>query len=66
MENDAMLLRYAHHTALKLVYNLAKNDADREVYETAKDVLSAALDALDAGYDPAEHIDCINGQICEV
>ena len=33
---DTMLIPYARQTALKLVYNLANNDADKFAYEEAK------------------------------
>lgn len=63
---DTMLTGYAHLTALKLVYNLSNADADRQAYVDALEVLQTAVQALDAGTDPAENIDCINGRICEV
>lgn len=63
---DLMMTEYAHQTALKLVYNLAKNSIDRIAYIDAIEVLQAAVQALDAGRDPAENIECINGRICEV
>lgn len=63
---DLMMTEYAHQTALKLVYNLANNSIDRIAYIDAIEVLQAAVQALDAGNDPAENIECINGRICEV
>lgn len=63
---DTMMTKYAHLTALKLVYNLSSADADRQAYVDALEVLQTAVQALDAGKDPAENIDCINGRICEV
>lgn len=63
---DTMMTQYAHLTALKLVYNLSSTDADRQAYVDALEVLQTAVQALDAGKDPAENIDCISGRICEV
>ena len=63
---DTMLIPYARQTALKLVYNLANNDADKFAYEEAKAVLERAVAALDDGCDPAENIQKINGVFHEV
>lgn len=63
---DTMLIPYARQTALKLVYNLANNDADKFAYEEAKAVLERAVAALDDGCDPAENIEKINGQFVEL
>lgn len=63
---DTMLLPYARQTALKLVYNLANNDADKVAYLEAKNVLERAVAALDDGRDPAENIEKINGQLVEL
>ena len=63
---DTMLIPYARQTALKLVYNLANNDADRFAYEEAKNVLERAIAALDDGRDPAESIERIDGQLVEL
>lgn len=63
---DTMLLPYARQTALKLVCNLANNDADKGAYLEAKNVLERAVAALDAGRDPAEHIERIDGQLVEL
>lgn len=63
---DTMLIPYARQTALKLVYNLASNDADRFAYEEAKNVLERAIAALDDGRDPADNIERIDGQLVEL
>ena len=63
---DTMLIPYARQTALKLVYNLASNDADRIAYEEAKNVLERAVAALDDGRDPADSIERIDGQLVEL
>jgi hypothetical protein len=63
---DTMLIPYARQTALKLVYNLANNDADKFAYEEAKAVLERAIAALDDGRDPAENIEKNNGQFVEL
>ena len=63
---DTMLIPYARQTALKLVYNLANNDADKFAYEEAKAVLERAVAALDDGRDPADSIERINGQLVEL
>ena len=63
---DTMLIPYARQTALKLVYNLANNDADKFAYEEAKNVLERAIAALDDGRDPADNIDRIDGQLVEL
>ena len=63
---DTMLIPYARQTALKLVYNLANNDADKFVYEEAKNVLERAIAALDDGRDPADSIERIDGQLVEL
>lgn len=63
---DTMLIPYARQTALKLVYNLANNNADRFVYEEAKNVLERAVAALDDGRDPADSIERIDGQLVEL
>lgn len=63
---DTMLIPYARQTALKLVYNLANNDADKFVYEEAKNVLERAVAALDDGRDPADSIERIDGQLVEL
>lgn len=63
---DTMLIPYARQTALKLVYNLANNDADKFAYEEAKNVLERAIAALDDGRDPAERIERIDGQLVEL
>ena len=63
---DTMLIPYARQTALKLVYNLANNDADRFAYEEAKAVLERAVAALDDGRDPADSIERIDGQLVEL
>ena len=60
---DTMLIPYARQTALKLVYNLANNDADKFAYEEAKNVLERAIAALDDGRDPADSIERIDGQL---
>ena len=62
---DTMLIPYARQTALKLVYNLANNDADKFAYEEAKAVLERAVAALDDECDPAENIQRINGVFYE-
>lgn len=58
---DTMLIPYARQTALKLVYNLANNDADKFAYQEAKNVLERAIAALDDGRDPADSIERIDG-----
>ena len=63
---DTMLIPYARQTALKLVYNLANNDADKFAYEEAKNVLERAIAALDDGRDPADNIERIEGQLVEL
>lgn len=63
---DTMLVPYARQTALKLVYNLANNDADKFAYEEAKAVLERAVAALDDGRDPADNIERIDGQLVEL
>ena len=63
---DTMLIPYARQTALKLVYNLANNDADKFAYEEAKNVLERAVAALDDGRDPADNIERIDGQLVEL
>ena len=63
---DTMLVPYARQTALKLVYNLANNDADKSAYEEAKNVLERAVAALDDGRDPADSIERIDGQLVEL
>ena len=63
---DTMLIPYARQTALKLVYNLANNDADKFAYEEAKNVLERAIAALDDGRDPADNIERIDGQFVEL
>lgn len=63
---DTMLIPYARQTALKLVYNLANNDADKFAYEEAKAVLERAVAALDDGRDPADNIERIDGQLVEL
>ena len=63
---DTMLIPYARQTALKLVYNLANNHADKSAYEEAKNVLERAVAALDDGRDPADSIERIDGQLVEL
>ena len=63
---DTMLIPYARQTALKLVYNLSNNDADKFAYEEAKAVLERAIAALDDGRDPADSIERIDGQLVEL
>ena len=63
---DTMLIPYARQTALKLVYNLSNNDADKFAYEEAKAVLERAVAALDDGRDPGDSIERINGQLVEL
>lgn len=63
---DTMLIPYARQTALKLVYNLANNDADKFAYEEAKNVMERAIAALDDGRDPADNIERIDGQLVEL
>lgn len=63
---DTMLIPYARQTALKLVYNLANNDADKSAYEEAKNVLERAVAALYDGRDPADNIERIDGQLVEL
>ena len=63
---DTMLIPYARQTALKLVCNLANNDADKFAYEEAKNVLERAIAALDDGRDPADSIERIDGQLVEL
>ena len=63
---DTMLIPYARQTALKLVCNLANNDADKFAYEEAKGVLERAVAALDEGRDPADNIERIDGQLVEL
>ena len=63
---DTMLIPYARQTALKLVYNLANNDADKFAYEEAKAILERAVAALDDGHDPADNIERIDGQLVEL
>ena len=63
---DTMLIPYARQTALKLVCNLANNDADKFGYEEAKGVLERAVAALDDGRDPADSIERIDGQLVEL
>lgn len=63
---DTMLIPYARQTALKLVYNLANNDADKFAYEEARSVLDRAVAALDDGRDPANNIERIDGQLVEL
>lgn len=63
---DTMLIPYARQTALKLIYNLANNDADKFAYEEARSILDRAVAALDDGRDPAENIERIDGQLVEL
>ena len=63
---NTMLVPYARQTALKLVYNLANNDADKFAYEEAKGVLERAIAALDDGRDPVDSIERIDGQLVEL
>ena len=63
---DTMLIPYARQTALKLVYNLSNNNADKFAYEEAKNVLERAVAALDDGRDPADNIERIDGQLVEL
>lgn len=63
---DTMLIPYARQTALKLVYNLANNDADKFAYEEARSVLDRAVAALDDGRNPADNIERIDGQLVEL
>ncbi len=63
---DTMLIPYARQTALKLVYNLANNDADKFAYLEAKGILERAVAALDDGRDPADNIERIDGQLVEL
>lgn len=63
---DTMLIPYARQTALKLVYNLANNDADKSAYEEAKNILERAVAALDNGCNPADNIERIDGQLVEL
>lgn len=63
---DTMLIPYARQTALKLVYNLSNNNADKFAYEEAKNVLKRAVAALDDGRDPADNIERIDGQLVEL
>lgn len=51
MKIDDMLRSYAHQTALKLVYNLAKHKADKGIYLDIKTVLERSVEALDNGDD---------------
>lgn len=63
---DTMLIPYAPQTALKLVYNLANNDADEFACKEAKSILERAVAALDDGRDPADSIERIDGQLVEL
>ena len=63
---DTMLIPYARQTALKLVYNLANNDADKFAKKKEKNVLERAIAALDDGRDPADNIERIDGQLVEL
>ena len=63
---DTMLIPYPRQTALKLVYNLANNDADKFAYEEAKNGLERAISALDDGRNPADSIERIDGQLVEL
>ena len=63
---DTMLVPYARQTALKLVYNLANNEADKDAYLEAKSILERAVAALDDGRDPADNIERIDGQLVEL
>lgn len=63
---DTLIIPYARQTALKLVYNLANNDADKFAYEEAKSILERAIAALDDGRDPADNIERIDGQLVEL
>lgn len=62
---DTMLIPYARQAALKLVYNLANNNADKFVYKEAKTVLERSVTALDDGQNPMKRIQKINGAFYE-
>lgn len=63
--ND-LLIPYARQTVLKLVCNLANNQADKDAYLEAKGILERAAAALDDGRDPADNIERIDGQLVEL
>lgn len=66
MPNDAMLMGYAQTAALRLVYNLARFDADAELYDEPLRILQQAKDDLAAGKDPLDRLADINGKIIEI
>lgn len=66
MPNDAMLMGYAQAAALRLVYNLARFDADTELYDEPLRILQQAKDDLAAGKDPLDRLENVDGRIYEL
>lgn len=66
MPNDVMLMGYAQTAALRLVYNLARFDADAELYDEPLRILQQAKDDLAAGKDPLDRLENVDGRIYEL
>lgn len=66
MPNDIMLMGYAQTAALRLVYNLARFDADAGLYDEPLRILQQAKDDLAAGKDPLDRLENVDGRIYEL
>jgi len=59
---NCVLRGFERHSALKLVYHLAQNGAEEEIYQEAARILQRAADDKAAGRDPGDRVAYVNGQ----
>lgn len=66
MPTDTMLLDYVRNRTLDLVYTLSNYAADPDVYGELLRIAQRAKEDIDAGVDPGERLESINGKIVEL
>ena len=60
---EAMLYDYAQDNVRRLVYHLSQAGSDGSAYDAALQILKAAVEDHDAGYDPGARYRNVNGRI---
>lgn len=66
MPTDTMLLEYIRNRTLDLVYTLSNYAADPDVYGELLRIAQRAKEDIDAGVDPGDRLEKINGRVVEL
>lgn len=66
MQTDTLIMSYAHDRTLSMIYALSNYGADAEVYNEVLRIAQRAKEDIDAGVDPGERLENINGKIVEL